>query len=256
MFARSHRARPVSRPVARAALALAPLLLLLGACGSSGAGGAHTTHAQPTATATPAWQFIWQLNPTSTADALTAAYDASALARDPRGGLHTPAATWWLATGSRFGLVAVQLDPVGRNIAFAVLTRGGPLGPAWIAADSTQLVRPAPGSGPAFAPLPGDDYACSGINAHTTPVFNAMLCLSPAQTYLYGRFALAADRPRDATPVMIAGHSGWLMSANGFASVAVPLADGATYVFGGTAAPEQIPALATKAAAPIITGEL
>jgi hypothetical protein len=219
------------------AIRLAAVFAALALAGCAGhAAGAHTL---PSATATPqpVWQFVWVTTDADQGESPQAAYAASAQARSPDGILHSPANSWWLATGPNFGLVVTQLDPAGHSTALSVLSRGSVQGPNWMAIVSGYGGRPAPNVGVPKRPLPGDHYTCVGYVAELAPPFDAMFCLSAAETYVFGRFARDAARPAGAPTVTIAENTGWLVQDNDFSSVVVPLKDGETFVFGGTTDP-------------------
>lgn len=249
--------RTSSHVVARAfvaSVALAAVLLLVACDGgtgrTTGAVQAHGTTASTTPTSPTAaaqWQLVWLQAAGDTAGSPVAAFTASAMARDPRGGLHAPAAAWWLAQGPGFALALAQLDPAGQSVGFVVLARGTSLGPNWSLVVASQLERPTASSGREWQPLPGGDYSCTGYDVRYAPALTAMLCLSPSRVFFYGRFTLAAARPMGVATVTVNGREGWLSSADveGFVNaVVVPLADGATYVFGGSAPARQLATLA------------
>lgn len=238
------------------------VLLLLAACGGSartpGATPMPHTLASTSPTAAPSgagWQLVWAQGAGDASESPLAAYQASAMARDPHSGLHAPAAAWWLATGPGFALVLVQLDPAGHSVGFVVLARGTALGPNWSLVVASQIDRPATSAGHAFGPLPGGDYECGGYDVHFTPALSATLCLSPSRMFLYGRFSQAAARPMGVATATVNGREGWLLSADPgrfVNAVIVPLSDGATYVFGGTAAGKQLVALAADEEGPLL----
>lgn len=254
---------PISARWIAVAVALV-MLLLLAACGGSttSRNGVVQVHNVPVAaTATgqngaPQWQLVWEQAAGDAADSPGAAFAASAMARDPQGALHTPAGAWWLAQGPGFALALVQLDAAGQSVGFVVLARGTALGPNWALVVASQLERPTAASGRAWDPLPGGDYSCSGYDVRYAPTINAMLCLSPSRMFLYGRFTLAAARPMGAATVTVNGRPGWVASADsdGFVNAAVlPLADGATYVFGGTAPAGELVRLAAALEGPLLS---
>lgn len=254
-----------------ALFALLTVLVVLAACDSAtphptgvvqsnGAAASTSAAATPTAATSAAqWQLTWvpasDGGGDSASDSPIAAFQASALARDPSGALHAPAAAWWLATGPGFALALVQLDPAGQSIGFVVMARGTALGPTWSPVVSSQEQRPTAEGGRAYGPLPGGDYDCTGYDVHSTPALSATLCLAPARVFFYGRFTLAAERPMGAATVTVNGRDGWLASTDsaGFVNaLVVPLADGATYVFGGTAPAKQLVTLAADLEGPLL----
>lgn len=244
-----------------AILALATSLLLT-ACSSSARTTGATSGPHALASTSPTtgqsgagWQLVWDQAAGDASDSPQAAYQASALARDPRGGLHAPAAAWWLATGPGFALALVQLDPFGQSVGFLVLARGTALGPNWSLVVASQIDRPAATTGHAFGPLPGGDYDCGSYNFDSMPRLSATLCLSPSRMFLYGRFTQTASRPMGVATVTVNGREGWLASADtiGYVNaVVVPLAEGGTYIFGGTAAGKQLMALAAEEEKPLL----
>ena len=244
-----------------AILALAASLVLA-ACGNStrttGATSVPHTLASTSPTAGQSgagWQLVWDQSAGDASESPQAAYQASAMARDPQGGLHAPAAAWWLATGPGFALALVQLDPSGQSVGFVVLARGTALGPNWSFVVASQIDRPAATIGHAFGSLPGGDYDCGSYNFDSMPRLSATLCLSPARMFLFGLFTQAATRPMGVATVTVNGREGWLASADtiGYVNaVVVPLAEGGTYIFGGTAVGRQLVTLAAEEEKPLL----
>ncbi|HEV7128009.1 MAG TPA: hypothetical protein VGN32_11280 [Ktedonobacterales bacterium] len=243
--------RRAARPLALAAgcafaltlAACAPSLPLLG----MGVDAPATTPAPA-----PTWRYTWLAAPPVDAS-LQAAFAASAWAQSPKGALSPPTATYWLATGQRFALVLMQLDPADRSLALAVLATDPTYGPGWSSLTALSMARPARGGNPSNPvagelTLPGSDYVCGSSNFTVGPQVLMRLCTSPDQVFVMGRFTLAATRPTaGATAVRVAGLAGWLTQQGSVSSIVVPLADGTTFVCAGSASPARLEAIAAQA---------
>lgn len=88
---------------------------------------------------------------------------------------------------------------------------------------------------PSWLPLPRGAYEPEQLgDGEIVP--SALLALdSSARLFITGRFAGSATRPDGAETVSIGGRTGWQVTDHDMTTVTVPLADGWTFFFSGTA---------------------
>ncbi len=87
---------------------------------------------------------------------------------------------------------------------------------------------------PSWLPLPTDTYEPEQMGGGIMP--SALLSLdSSTRLFITGRFEGDATRPDGAETVSIGGRTGWQATDHGIVTVTVPLADGWTFYFSGTA---------------------
>ncbi|HET9980502.1 MAG TPA: hypothetical protein VFQ32_08655 [Ktedonobacterales bacterium] len=88
---------------------------------------------------------------------------------------------------------------------------------------------------PSWLPLPQDTYMSEPLGDGDIMPSSLLLLESSTRLFVAGRYAGSATRPAGSETVNVAGRSGWQARENGIVTVTVPLADGWTYFFAGTA---------------------
>lgn len=159
--------------------------------------------------------------------------------------------TTWLAAGPTYGVALVRgeclSDPQNQRTGIAILPISldksvQPRCPAWVLeGGSVNSLVPADAMQgykaytiPPWLPLPNDFYRPEQLGGGVIP--SSLLALeSGTRVFLTGRYQGTATRPAGAETMSVGGHSGWRVSENGIVTVTVPLADGWTFFFGGTA---------------------
>jgi hypothetical protein len=87
---------------------------------------------------------------------------------------------------------------------------------------------------PSWLPLPRDTYEPEQMGGEI--VSSALFVLeSSTRLFITGRFAGSATRPDGVETVSVGGRAGWQVSDHDIVTVTVPLADGWTFFFSGTA---------------------
>lgn len=176
----------------------------------------------------------------------------------------------WLTSSATFGVAIIHADCGSEGRPTALFTLGvttagladtsasancrpwAPLGGDYFAHSPTPdeaTSSPPPGSTdqiPSWLPLPHHGYLIGGAGESQYPQMHIIHWLYAGQEYVVGRYEGSADQPpTGAVAVVVAHQPGWYVEASGFVSVVVPLADGETFFFAGTAAPDTLVTLAT-----------
>jgi hypothetical protein len=165
----------------------------------------------------------------------------------------TPATTTltWLAAGPTYGVVLARAtcseDGGVAHVGIALLPLAldksmQPLCPAWdieggvvgamLSADANlgQMAYQIP----SWLPLPQDSYEPEPMSGDIMP--SSLLSLeSSTNIFVTGRYAGSATRPDGAETVSIGGRTGWQVTDHDIVTDTVPLADGWTFFFSGTA---------------------
>ena len=87
---------------------------------------------------------------------------------------------------------------------------------------------------PSWLPLPTDAYLESGLFG-PLHAFTFATWQSNTRLFIAGRFEGSATRPAGTETVSIGGHTGWQATDHDIVTVTLPLADGWTFFFSGTA---------------------
>ena len=157
----------------------------------------------------------------------------------------------WLVAGPTYGVVLARAtcsqdkDDVHEGIDLLPLALDKRVQsgcPAWgIEGGLVGTMLPADGSIasmayqiPSWLSLPHDAYVPEQTGGEIVPAALFSL-VSSTRIFVTGRYAGSATRPDGAETVSVGGRSGWQVSENGMTTVTVPLADGWTFFFGGTA---------------------
>ena len=236
-----HPSRPrTGMPTMAGGFVLAVLLIgdLLAACAvpstSTSAGGGGGV---------PEWQFSWSPSGGSVAastDPRVAFADAGRAEHVGTGGTteQTPAAVVWLAAGSTFGEVVIQLDPAGRfwNLVTLLIDARSQ---TWQAYAGDLPTPTACGSGMPFAggaSTFGAHCTLEPVQSGTPPMRTTTIWTTPdSRTFIAARIAAGALPPEgSAVSGVFAGDSGWLLQSNGWTVITVLLSSGETAVFAGT----------------------
>jgi len=157
----------------------------------------------------------------------------------------------WVAAGPTYGVVLVlgdcANDPVDTRQGIAILPLAldkavQPSCPAWVL-DSGIVETRLPADAnlgqmayviPAWLPLPADTYDPEPLGGGVVP--SALFSLeSSSRLFITGRFEGSVTRPDGAETVSVGGRSGWLATDHDITTVTLPLADGWTFYFSGTA---------------------
>jgi hypothetical protein len=165
----------------------------------------------------------------------------------------TPATTTltWLVAGPTYGVVLARAtcsqdsDDIHESIDLLpiVLDKRVSSGcPAWGTGGGLVGAQlPADGSIgsmayqiPSWLPLPRDAYVPEQTGSEIVPAA-LFLLTSSTRIFVTGRYASSATRPNGAETVSIGGRTGWQVTDHDIATVTVPLADGWTFFFSGTA---------------------
>ncbi len=157
----------------------------------------------------------------------------------------------WLVAGPTYGVVLARATcaqdgaDVREGIAILPLAldkRIQPSCPAWDIEDGLIGARlpadaklgPNAYQIPSWLPLPSGAYEPEQMGGEIMP--SALLSLdSSTRVFITGRYAGSATRPDGAETVSIGGRSGWQVTDHDIVTVTVPLADGWTFFFSGTA---------------------
>jgi hypothetical protein len=170
----------------------------------------------------------------------------------------------WLAAGPTYGVVLARATcsqdggGVRENIALLPLAldkRVQPRCPAWdIEGGLIGGMLPADAKLgemafqiPSWLPLPQDSYEPEPMGGGDIMPSSLLLLESSTRIFVMGRYAGSATRPYDGESVSVAGRSGWQARANDIVTVTVPLADGWTFFFAGTADAATMQRLASAA---------
>lgn len=87
---------------------------------------------------------------------------------------------------------------------------------------------------PSWLPLPRDTYEPEQMSGEIVP--SALLSLdSSTRLFITGRFEGSATRPNGAETVSVGGRTGWQVTDHDIVTLTIPLADGWTFFFSGTA---------------------
>lgn len=196
-----------------------------------------------TAPAPPLYQWSPQhtLNSTSPEDAFD-----KGMVLTPCGGKPTHATSvTWFAQSPNYGIALIRADcrMLGGQQLIWLFTLGktkdnrwipqagytAPLGPSVAVQGSTAFV-------PAWLSLPYDQYVKftmppGGLN----PEASVVAWYSNTRTFAAGHFADQAIRPAQAVTLALGQRSAWMTQTGSLVSIVVPLADGTTFFFAGTA---------------------
>lgn len=159
--------------------------------------------------------------------------------------------TNWLVAGPTYGVVLLRADcsndPVDPRTGIAILPLSllkdtHPECLAWMLAGGEVTSQFAPGTLaapmvyeiPSWLPLPPDTYESQMLPSGLVPAALFML-ESSTRLFITGRFEGKATRPDGAETVTMGGRSGWQVADHDIVTVTVPLADGWTFYFSGTA---------------------
>jgi hypothetical protein len=170
------------------------------------------------------------------------------------GDLLPPAAATWLASGPTFGFVIVQLDPANQYEDVVTLIMN-PAKAAWQPELETSISAPCAQGTAMTGTYAFLGATCGiGVEGSTAAPVNTVYYWStptPAGDQFFGlRIAAAAQRPATgANSVTLAGGPGWWTAPGSYTSVVLPLAQGQTLVFAGTAGTAQVLRLAAQIAA-------
>jgi hypothetical protein len=159
--------------------------------------------------------------------------------------------TTWLVAGPTYGVALARgncsNDSQDQRTGIAILPIAldksvQPHCPAWVLESSSFGPLPNADANlgqmayniPQWLPLPRDMYVPGQIGGGVVP--SALFSLeSSSRLFISGRFAGSATRPAGAEAVSVGGRSGWQVRDHDIVSVTVPLADGWTFFFSGTA---------------------
>ncbi|HKT40643.1 MAG TPA: hypothetical protein VJR48_19900 [Ktedonobacterales bacterium] len=166
----------------------------------------------------------------------------------------SPASTTltWLVTGPTYGVVLARATcsqdggDVHEGIAIVPLALDKsvqPSCPAWdvegglfgarLPADAK--LGPNAYQIPSWLPLPRDTYEPEQMGGEDVMPSALFVLESSTRLFVTGRYAGSATRPDGAETVSVAGRAGWQVTDHDIVTVTVPLADGWTFFFSGTA---------------------
>jgi hypothetical protein len=170
----------------------------------------------------------------------------------------------WLVTGPAYGVALARArcsrngDGVREDIALLPLAldmRIQPRCPAWdiessvitSLPDAQTILDGVAFQIPSWLPLPQDTYAREPMGSGDIMPSSLLLLTSTTRIFVTGRYAGSATRPHDAERVGVAGRSGWQTRDIDIVTETVPLADGWTFFFAGTADAATMQRLASAA---------
>ncbi|HEX6543768.1 MAG TPA: hypothetical protein VF040_18580 [Ktedonobacterales bacterium] len=160
--------------------------------------------------------------------------------------------TTWLVAGPTYGVVLLRADcsnqpqDTRQGIAILPIARDKDAPPkcsAWVLGNGGIVTRQLPADAklspmayqiPSWLPLPNGTYQPETLGGGIVP--SALFSLeSSTRLFITGRFAGSATQPAGVETVNVGGRSGWQVSDQGIVTVTLPLADGWTFYFSGTA---------------------
>lgn len=170
----------------------------------------------------------------------------------------------WLVAGPAYGVVLARATcsqnggGVREGIAILPLAldkRVQPRCPAWdiegglfsSLPDANENLNGTAFQIPSWLPLPQDSYEPEPMGGGDIMPSSLLVLASSTRIFVTGRYAGSATRPAGAETVSVAGRSGWQARENDIVTVAVPLGDGWTFFFAGTADAATMRSLASAA---------
>ena len=158
----------------------------------------------------------------------------------------------WLVAGPTYGVVLARAtcsqDGGGVREGIALLPlaldkRVQPRCPAWDIEGSLFTSLPDANANlngtafqiPSWLPLPQGSYEPEPMGGGDIMPSSLLVLASSTRIFVTGRYAGSATRPAGAETVSVGGRSGWQARENDMVTVTVPLADGWTFFFAGTA---------------------
>ena len=158
----------------------------------------------------------------------------------------------WLVAGPTYGVALARATCLRdgasslENIALLPLAldkRAQPRCPAWDIESSVITSLPDANANlngtafqiPSWLPLPQGVYAPEPTGGGDNMTSSLLLLTSTTRIFVTGRYAGSATRPHDAETVGVGGRSGWQTRDIDIVTETVPLADGWTFFFAGTA---------------------